>query len=363
MRPRNRLFLALLALLPLACTLTNLAPAAIPAVVSGNQVLLVTAAANATATATPFQPLPPTPTYLPTATPVPPTPLPPIEVPKRPKDKSLDFPDPSDYSPIAIPPPVGLIKQPEGQINILLMGSDQRRFSSGFRTDTLVLLTLNPESNTVSLTSFPRDLYVYIPGWRMERINTAHAHGGFETTQMTFAYNLGVWPDYYILINFWSFERVIDHLGGIDVKVEEGLGDQRDRYGYYYIPPGKTHMDGETALWYSRSRYTTNDFARNRRQQEVLQALADRLISVDAIANAGDLYNIYKENVITDLRFSDIVPLLPFAAKLADKSKINHYFIGSKQVTGWITPTGAQVLLPNRDAVLKVMRDALNGRK
>jgi len=362
MRPYNGLFLALLALLLPACTLTSLAPAAIPAVVSGNQAILITAPANATATATPFQPLAPTPTYLPTATPLPPTPLPPTEAPKPRKDKVTNFPGPSEYSYLPIPPPVDRIKQPDGQINILLMGSDQRRYSSGFRTDTLVLLTLNPESKTVSLTSFPRDLYVYIPGWRMERINTAHAHGDFETTQMTFAYNLGVWPDHYILINFWSFERIIDELGGIDVDVEKGLGDQRDRHGYYYIPPGNTHMDGETALWYSRSRYTTNDFERNRRQQEVLQAMAERLISLDAIAKAGDLYDIYKENVTTDLKFSDIIPLLPFAAQLADTSRINHYFIGSAQVTNWITPTGAQVLLPDRDAVLKVMRQALNSR-
>src|SRR3990172_2667849 len=362
MRTYKSWLLSLLALLLTACTLTGLAPAAIPAVVSGNQAILVTAPANATATATPFQPLPPTPTYLPTATPLPPTPLPPSEAPKRQKDKTTKFPGPSEYSPIAIPPPVDRIKQPDGQVNILLMGSDQRRHSSGFRADTLVLLTLNPESKTVSLTSFPRDLYVYIPGWSMQRINTAHAHGGFETTQMAFAYNLGVWPDYYILINFWSFVRIIDELGGIKVDVEQGLGDHRDRYGYYYIPPGKTHMDGETALWYSRSRYSTNDFDRNRRQQEVLQALAERLISIDAIAKAGKLYDIYKENVTTDLNFSDIVPLLPLAAQLADTSRINHYYIGSKQVTGWITPTGAQVLLPDRDAVLKVMRQALNGR-
>ena len=362
MRTYKSWLLSLLALLLTACTLTGLAPAAIPAVVSGNQAILITAPANATATATPFQPLAPTPTYLPTATPLPPTPLPPTEAPKPRKDKVTNFPGPSEYSYLPIPPPVDRIKQPDGQINILLMGSDQRRYSSGFRTDTLVLLTLNPESKTVSLTSFPRDLYVYIPGWRMERINTAHAHGDFETTQMTFAYNLGVWPDHYILINFWSFERIIDELGGINVDVEKGLGDQRDRHGYYYIPPGNTHMDGETALWYSRSRYTTNDFERNRRQQEVLQAMAERLISLDAIAKAGDLYDIYKENVTTDLKFSDIIPLLPFAAQLADTSRINHYFIGSAQVTNWITPTGAQVLLPDRDAVLKVMRQALNSR-
>ncbi|MFQ5615056.1 MAG: LCP family protein, partial [Anaerolineales bacterium] len=75
------------------------------------------------------------------------------------------------------------------------MGSDQRPGEGGFRTDTILLLTLNPGQGIVNITSFPRDLYVYIPGWTMQRINTAPQHGGFELMAATFGYNLGVHPD------------------------------------------------------------------------------------------------------------------------------------------------------------------------
>ena len=121
------------------------------------------------------------------------------------------------YSSDPSSPRVGLLPQPKGQINILLLGSDQRRGSGGFRTDVVLLVTINPADNSINITSFPRDLYVNIPGYSQNRINTAHARGGFETMANTFEYNFGVRPDYYALINFWSFVDVVNSLGGIDV--------------------------------------------------------------------------------------------------------------------------------------------------
>jgi LCP family protein required for cell wall assembly len=309
---------------------------------------------NATTTPTPFQPIPPTPTYLPTATEIPPTPVPPTSEPEI-----SNFPGPSQYTGYAIPPPVGRISQPKGQINILLLGSDQRLGSGGFRTDTILLLTINPAENKVNLTSFPRDLYVYIPGWTMQRINTAFAHGDFETMAITFEYNLGVRPDHYILINFWSFVEVINSLGGIDVQVSQDLSEYTGR-GWFNIPAGVNHMDGDTALYYSRSRMSSNDFDRNRRQQEVLTAIIDKLISVYTISKVPELFKIYSENVTTDLRLLDVLPLVPMAAKFKNSSNIQRFYVGRGQVSNWITPGGAMVLLPNRDSVLDVMHQALN---
>ncbi len=337
-----------------ACQVTGLAPQGGLAV--GILPRLVSIPADATPTPTPFQPLAPTPTYLPTSIPEPPSPPPP----EQPPDRSRDFPPPSEYSYLPIPPPVGLIPQPPGQVNILLLGSDQRPGQGIYRTDTILLVTINPEAGKINLTSFPRDLYVYIPGWTMQRINTAHAHGGFETTSMTFEYNLGVRPDHFILINFSAFVDVIDSLGGIDVHVAQGVGEYRSGYGWFYIGPGVNHMDGKTALWYVRSRSTTNDFDRNRRQQEVLEAIVDRMLNLYTIAKAPELFKIYSQNVTTDLKFTDLLPLIPIAAQINDTSVITHYYIGKGQVTGWITPEGAQVLLPDRKAVLQVMRQALN---
>jgi LCP family protein required for cell wall assembly len=240
------------------------------------------------------------------------------------------------------------------------MGSDQRPYEGGYRTDVLLLLTLNPDKGTATLTSFPRDLYVYIPGWTMERINTAQARGGFQLTAQMFEYNFGVRPDYWVMINFNGFVSVINSLGGIDIHASQTLTDTRDGYDYYTVPAGTFHMDGDTALWYVRSRGTSSDFDRTRRAQEVIQAIFFRVISLDGVARAPELYGQYQSAMITDMTIEDILPLLPLATQLATGNNIIRYAIGSSHVTPWINPyNGAQVLLPNRAAVLDIMKQAL----
>ena len=243
----------------------------------------------------------------------------------------------------------------------MILGSDQRPYEGGFRTDAIILVSLDPAEGTASLVSFPRDLYVTIPGWTEQRINTAMGYGGFPLLAATLETNFGVRPTNYVMVNFWAFVQTIDSLGGIDVHTAQTLTDHRDGHGYYTVPAGLNHMDGETALWYARSRYSTSDFARTRRQQEVILALFERLLSLNGIDKAPELYDIYAQNVTTDLSWQDIAPLLPLAAKLSDTSRIQHYYIGPGQVTSWTTPGGAQVLLPNHGAIQAVLWEALYG--
>jgi LCP family protein required for cell wall assembly len=245
-----------------------------------------------------------------------------------------------------------------GRINILLLGSDQRPYEGGFRTDTIILLSLDPENGSASMVSFPRDLYVYIPGWTYQRINTAMGYGGFPLLAQTLAYNFGVTPNYYVMVNFWAFEQTIDSLGGIDVDVAQTLTDKRNGK-YFTVPAGSYHMDGETALWYVRSRYSTSDYDRTRRQQEAIRALFERILSLNGIERAPELYDIYVENVTTDLNWKVIAPLIPLAAQLSDTSRIHQYYIGASEVTPWTTPGGAQVLLPRQDVIIYLLQQAL----
>ncbi len=271
------------------------------------------------------------------------------------------FPGPSVPPSIPIPPPVDQIQQPAGQVNFVLLGSDQRPNSSGFRTDTILLVTLSPNLGKVSITAFPRDLYVYIPGWTMQRINTAHAQGGFDALRGTFLYNLGFLPDFYALVNFWSFEQLVDNLGGINVFAPTRLTDHRDGYGQYTVPAGNVHMDGETALWYVRSRYSSSDFERNQRQQAVLIAIFYRLVSLNGIQRAPELYELFRNNVTTNASFNDISPFLGLAADLAsDSSILSTYTIGRSHVTPFTTSSGAAVLLPDYNAITNTVRQALN---
>ncbi len=333
-----------------ACTSTGLGHAQVAALYlpdSTSEPVLVQAPLDATPTPTPFQPVPPTavyyptdiPTSIPTATPTP-------------------VPTPFPVDPAA---PVGALELPPDQMNILLLGSDQRPWDSHFRTDTIILLTLNPSQGSVSLTSFPRDLYLTIPGWGMDRINTAWGKGGFKALAETFEYNFGVRPEHYVLINFQSFKQVIDSLGGLDVNVATSVSDYRNGY-YYTIPAGLNKMDADTVLWYVRTRKTTNDFYRGRRQQEVLIAAFEKMVSMNALKRIPEFYAIYKNNVSTDLGLTNVVPLFPLAAKLTDTSRIHHYFVGPGQVSDWITPGGGMVLLPDRAAILNTIRKALNGQ-
>jgi len=270
-----------------------------------------------------------------------------------------EFPGPSAESDMAIPEPMTPFPKPEEQVNILLMGSDQRPNDGGFRTDVLLLVSLNTEDGTATLTSFPRDLYVYQPGWRMDRINSSQARGGFELTDLTFKYNFGVEVDHWVLINFSGFQGIVDALGGITVNVGQTLTDHREGFKDYTVPAGSVAMDGETALWYVRSRGTSSDFDRLRRQQEVLQAIFYRLISLDAITKAPQLYEQYKQMVTTDMGIGDVLPLLPLAASVNSSNQITRYLIGPNDVTSFRTSGGSAVLLPNREAVTAILGKAL----
>ncbi len=314
---------------------------------STGQPMLVQAPADATPTATPFQPVPPTAVFYPTDVPT-----------AIPTSTPTPVPTPFPVDPAA---PVGALDLPPDQMNILLLGSDQRPWDSHFRTDTIILLTLNPSKGTVSLTSFPRDLYITIPGYGQDRINTAWGKGGFKKLAETFKYNFGVYPEHYVLINFQSFKKVVDSLGGLDVNVGLAVSDYRNGR-IYSIPAGMTHMDADTVLWYVRTRKTSSDFYRARRQQEVLMAALEKMISLDVLKRIPEFYALYKDNVSTDLNLLDLVPLFPLAAQLTDTSRVHHYFIGTGQVSNWTTPGGGMVLLPDQAKVMNTIRKALNGQ-
>jgi anionic cell wall polymer biosynthesis LytR-Cps2A-Psr (LCP) family protein len=226
---------------------------------------------------------------------------------------------------------------PEDQVNILLLGSDWRP-NSGYRTDVVLLASINIKEATVSLVSFPRDLWVEIPGIEKGRINTAMGYGGFP---------------------------LLKSLGGIEIEASQNTADRCDlsyQHGAWCsIGPGQAHLDGELALWYVRSRYTSNDFDRTRRAQEVLEGLFKKLMSLDAVARAPELYNLFISSVETDMAFDDMLTLIAITpAILSDTARVTRYYIGPEQVTSHVFPSsGANVLLPNYDAIWEIIRQAV----
>jgi polyisoprenyl-teichoic acid--peptidoglycan teichoic acid transferase len=336
----------ILILVSLACNLPVRALEEQPAPIAVAQIF-VTAGPDATATPTPFQPIGPTSTPVATATPTPtPTPEPTAEPTAQPTKIRVDPVLSGDV------------------VNLLVLGSDFRP-ASGFRTDTIMLVSIHPKSASVRVVSFPRDLFVTIPGWGDERINTAFPRGGFSTMADTFAYNFGVRPKYYVMTNFSGLVGIINSIGGISVNVGQELTDKCDIYqgrgGYCTVVPGPVEMDGDMALWYIRSRYSSSDFDRMRRSQEVLSALFRKLMSMDAITRLPDMYNKFKNSVETNLSVEDIIPLLPVASEVsANPGRIRQFSIGPGHVYPYIAPSGAAVLLPNYYAIRETLNEALS---
>lgn len=244
-------------------------------------------------------------------------------------------------------------------LNILLIGSDARPGLTGTRTDAIMILTLNPNAGTATLFSIPRDLFVYIPGWHMDRINAAFSRGGISLLSTTIRYNFGIATDRYVMVNFNGFQAVINHMGGIDVHVGRALNDRCGSQSYSYSP-GTYHMDGHTALCYARMRYSTSDIDRMRRQQEIMLAFFNKVISLDGLAKLPELYNTLNSYVQTNVGLADLVAHLPLAATIAaDTSRIRRIAVDFGKYTNWTIPySGASVLLPNRSAIQAMFRSA-----
>jgi LCP family protein required for cell wall assembly len=185
-------------------------------------------------------------------------------------------------------------------INVLLLGNDARPDESDVsNTDTMILLTFDPQNKTAGLLSLPRDLWVPIPGFGYEtRINTAYplgetygyAGGGPQLAKDTVSSFIGQPVQYYARVNFQGFVDIIDMLGGVDVLVPFDIYDDQyptEDYGYmtFQLPAGPQHLDGETALKYVRTRNVDDDYGRAERQQQVIRAVADKVLRADTLSS------------------------------------------------------------------------------
>ena len=183
-------------------------------------------------------------------------------------------------------------------INVLLLGSDARPGESDIsNTDTMILLSFDPRNQTAGLLSLPRDLWVPIPGFGYEtRINTAYplgetygyAGGGPQLAKDTVSSFIGQPVQYYARVNFQGFVELVDMIGGVDVVVPFTIYDTEyptEDYGVetFYLEAGPQHLDGITALKYVRTRNVDDDYGRAGRQQQVIRAVADKVLRADML--------------------------------------------------------------------------------
>ena len=265
--------------------------------------------------------------------------------------------------------------QGEGRdrINILLLGMGGEGHDGAFLTDTIILASIKPSTKEVSLISFPRDLVSPINNWR--KINSINAYAeaenpgsGGKKTIKSMSELLKMEIDYYIRIDFNGFAKIIDEVGGIEIVVENSFVDsmypisgEEDNPNYYArfeklsFKAGKQTMDGETALKYARSRKAYgiegSDYARARRQQLMIEAVKNKLLSAGILLNPvtiSKLANQLNKNVSTNLEVWEILRLWDLGKDIEREQIINfvlndapdNYLISSRG------EDGAFILLP-----------------
>lgn len=196
-------------------------------------------------------------------------------------------------------------------VNILLVGQDRRPGQGRQRSDTMILVTLNKSKKTITLTSFMRDAHVSIPGYKSNKLNAAYAFGGMSLLNQTLERNYGIHVDGDVEVDFNSFEKIINLLGGVDIKLTQkevtylnnGLhlnGTSRE------LSVGMQRLDGELALAYARLREIDSDYRRAERQRTVLTSLIQRYKGLPVTEMLGLLEDILPI-IVTNMDKGEIV--------------------------------------------------------
>ena len=257
--------------------------------------------------------------------------------------------------------------------HLLLIGIDARPGETTGRSDTMMIVTLDPDGNVIKLTSIMRDLYVEIPGRKNNRINATYVFGGPELLMETIELNFGVHIDHYIAVNFSMLGKLIDSIGGLTLTVENEYYMRRinavikqdnrvlgiDRNDQLLTEPGEQLMTGKQAQAYARYRYGTadGDFGRTVRQREIITKIFEKLNQMTTIELMGLVVDNF-DNVYTNLSVSDLASYAPvlISMKDAEIQEMRLPIDGGYQSK---TIAGMSVLVPNREKNMQALLEFL----
>ena len=263
----------------------------------------------------------------------------------------------------------------ESRFTMIMVGLDRRPGETGmsYRTDSMMLVSIDPTTRQIGILSIPRDLYVQIPGYSsLQRINAAMVLGeqqraGYGSTLLmqTVQLNLGIRVNDYMAVDFQAFIEIVDAVGGITVETDYVINDPRYpsmNYGYdpFYLPPGEHQLNGYDALRFARTRHGDSDIQRAERQQQVLYAIRDKVLSLDMlpslVGRSPQLWQTLDDNVYTGLSLEQVVQLALFVRDVP-RENISTGVINYRYLQSYTTSSGASVLIPNRARLGELMVD------
>ncbi len=264
------------------------------------------------------------------------------------------------------------------RFTMLLMGMDRRAGETGFayRTDTMILFSIDPQTGAVGMLSIPRDLYMDIPAYKgqqygIQKVTTAFflgelaapGRGGGELAMQTIQYNLGIRVHDYVVIDFQAFIALVDAVGGVDIEVPFTINDPSYpdlAYGYdpFYLEAGIQQLDGYNALRYVRTRHQTDDFSRARRQQQLLMAIREKVLDLNMLpqlaVSAPAVWQSLSENMRTGLALDQIIRLAWYLKDIPF-TRIKSGIIDEAHVRNWQNEDGQLVLIPDRATMGELM--------
>lgn len=254
------------------------------------------------------------------------------------------------------------------QVNILLLGSDERiDGEEPPRTDTLLLLTLDLRRHTAGMISLPRDLWVPIPRYNLtSKINTAYAIGeqrgyplgGAQLAKDTVSSFIGQPVQYYVQADFNGFVRFVDEIGGVTVHVPQTIHDPEyptADYGYqtFHLEAGMRVLDGQTALKYARTRNMDSDYGRAARQQQLIRAIADKVIDAEMIptliTKAPQLLSTMWGSLRTDMHLQTAAEIATYVS--SNTFELRTLVLDDRYGEEGYSENGAWILLPDRDLI------------
>lgn len=249
--------------------------------------------------------------------------------------------------------------------NMLLIGSDKREGhdEDGARSDTNIVVRVDPVNNQATLVSIPRDTMIDIDGYGTNKFNAAYNYGGAAATIREASQLTGVGISHYAEVNFDALVDLVDAVGGVDVQVDERVDDpdadgttDNPDWEHIIIEPGLQHLNGDQALTFARSRaYVDGDFTRTANQRKLIEALVDKVLALPVTEMPG-VIQAAAQCVTTDLKVSDIISL---AQQFKNGGDLTMYSAMLPSITGYVD--GVSYVFADEDKVTEMMQVVESG--